>query len=177
MTPAFGSYSGTLSRALSASESSSTSLFLNLFSSLQLTHQPWDYRDYRGRVRHGSARGWAQPRREAGGRHLTLPLAPTCLLRLPSRACGNAAGFGLGQGGVGCEPQGGSRWIPGEQGHGLHPGGLSFQPVWPAEAQAPLGLPGTALILRTGLFPNRQLLAHFHCLSCDRPLETTVTGQ
>uniref|UniRef100_A0ABK0LSH8 Glutamine rich 2 n=1 Tax=Rattus norvegicus TaxID=10116 RepID=A0ABK0LSH8_RAT len=24
---------------------------------------------------------------------------------------------------------------------------------------------------------RRQLLAHFHCLSCDRPLETTVTGQ
>ncbi|XP_049996391.1 glutamine-rich protein 2 [Alexandromys fortis] len=24
---------------------------------------------------------------------------------------------------------------------------------------------------------RRQLLAHFHCLSCDRPLETSVTGQ
>uniref|UniRef100_A0A8C5ZAP8 DUF4795 domain-containing protein n=1 Tax=Marmota marmota marmota TaxID=9994 RepID=A0A8C5ZAP8_MARMA len=24
---------------------------------------------------------------------------------------------------------------------------------------------------------RRQLLAHFHCLSCDRPLETAVTGQ
>ncbi|XP_049557972.1 glutamine-rich protein 2 isoform X3 [Orcinus orca] len=25
--------------------------------------------------------------------------------------------------------------------------------------------------------PHRQLLAHFHCLSCDRPLEMPVTGQ
>uniref|UniRef100_A0A7N5JDE1 Glutamine rich 2 n=1 Tax=Ailuropoda melanoleuca TaxID=9646 RepID=A0A7N5JDE1_AILME len=36
---------------------------------------------------------------------------------------------------------------------------------------------GRALTLCVYPTPHRQLLAHFHCLSCDRPLETTVTGQ
>ncbi|XP_006886422.1 PREDICTED: glutamine-rich protein 2 [Elephantulus edwardii] len=37
--------------------------------------------------------------------------------------------------------------------------------------RSPLYLADEAAVMR------RQLLAHFHCLSCDRPLETPVTGQ
>ena len=66
----------------------------------------------------------------------------------------------------------------------LPPRTLSVQPAWPAESQAP-GLSispvwyplGTALPLQVYPILPRQLLAHFHCLSCDRPLETPVTGQ
>uniref|UniRef100_A0A8C4FFI6 Glutamine rich 2 n=1 Tax=Catagonus wagneri TaxID=51154 RepID=A0A8C4FFI6_9CETA len=36
---------------------------------------------------------------------------------------------------------------------------------------------GTAPALQVCPILHRQLLAHFHCLSCDRPLETPVTGQ
>lgn len=55
-------------------------------------------------------------------------------------------------------------------------GGAS--PRYAASLQGPPALPHHRLQwLSPSPILNRQLLAHFHCLSCDRPLETPVTGQ
>lgn len=54
-----------------------------------------------------------------------------------------------------------------------HPG---YQPNL-SSPSLPLGPSRQALTLCVCPIPHRQLLAHFHCLSCDRPLETAVTGQ
>lgn len=59
----------------------------------------------------------------------------------------------------------------------LPSGELSFQPAWRRVLRLSRSAPLDRALTAMGLIPYRQLLAHFHCLSCDRPLETPVTGQ
>ncbi|XP_034497430.1 glutamine-rich protein 2 [Ailuropoda melanoleuca] len=78
-------------------------------------------------------------------------------------AAGNPAGFGLGQVVLDGPPK--AAW----RAEGPRPSVFALSPVPNPR--------GRALTLCVYPTPHRQLLAHFHCLSCDRPLETTVTGQ
>lgn len=60
---------------------------------------------------------------------------------------------------------------------GLPSAELDFQPAWKWVLHLSHSAPRDGALITMRLIPHRQLLAHFHCLSCDRPLETPVTGQ